>query len=89
MLHVIEPSGSVSAETLDYSTLKDALLNASVHIGSVDRYSPSTTVNTLNKLLDGGHLSAAEYIELLPEGVLVNRDRLLEKIQKKGVITNE
>ena len=89
MLHVMDQSGSVSAETLDYSLLKRALLNASVHIGSIDRYSPSTTVSTLNKLLDGGHLSAAEYIELLPDGVLVNRDRLLEKFQKKGVRTNE
>jgi hypothetical protein len=69
--------------------LKNTLLNASVHVGSIDRYSPAATVATLNKLLDSGHLSAAEYVELLPEGVLINRDKLLEKFQKKGVATNE
>jgi len=85
----MDKTGDVSAESLDYSLLKNALLSASVHIGSIDRYSPSTTVSALDKLLDGGHLSAEEYIELLPEGVLVNRDTLLEKIKKKGVATNE
>ena len=89
LLLVMSKNGDVSAETLDYALLKNALLHASVHIGSIDRYSPSTTVATLNKLLDGGHLTATEYIELLPEGVLVNRDSLLEKFQKKGVTTNE
>ena len=89
LLLVMSKNGDVSAETLDYALLKNALLHASVHIGSIDRYSPSTTVATLNKLLDGGHLTAAEYIELLPQGVLVNRDSLLEKVQKKGVTTNE
>ena len=89
LLLVMSKNGDVSAETLDYALLKNALLHASVHIGSIDRYSPSTTVATLNKLLDGGHLTAAEYIELLPQGVLVNRDSLLEKFQKKGVTTNE
>ena len=89
LLHVMDKTGDVSAESLDYSLLKNALLSASVHIGSIDRYSPSTTVSALDKLLDGGHLSAEEYIELLPEGVLVNRDTLLEKIKKKGVATNE
>lgn len=89
LLHVMDKSGNVSAEALDYKILKNALLNASVHVGSIDRYSPSATVATLNKLLDGGHISAAEYVELLPEGVLVNRDNLLEKFQKKGVVTDE
>ncbi|MBR5120030.1 MAG: hypothetical protein IKV02_03450 [Clostridia bacterium] len=89
LLQVINKNGEVSAETFDYSLLKNALLNASVHIGSIDRYSPAATVATLNKLLDDGHLTAAEYIELLPQGVLVNRDSLLEKFQKKGVTTDE
>ena len=89
LLPVLEKNGEVGAETLDYSLLKNALLSANVHVGSVDRYSPSATVTTLNKLLDSGHLTAAEYVELLPEGVLVNRDTLLEKFNKKGARTDE
>ena len=69
--------------------MKEALITANVHAGSLDRYSPSTTVATLNKLLEEGHLNAEEYVELLPEGVLINRDTLLEKMRKKGVRTDE
>ena len=89
MLPVLKKNGEVDVETLDYTLLKSALLSANVHVGSVDRYSPSATVTTLNKLLDSGHLTAAEYVELLPEGVLVNRDTLLEKFKKKGVRTDD
>ena len=89
LLPVLEKNGDVRAEALNYSILKGALLSATVHVGSTDRYSPSSTVTTLNKLLDSGHLTAAEYVELLPEGVLVNRETLLEKFKKKGVRTNE
>ncbi len=89
LLPVLEKNGDIGAEALDYGLLKDTLLIANVHVGSVDRYSPSTTVTTLNKLLDSGHLTPAEYVELLPEGVLINRDTLLEKFKKKGVRTDE
>lgn len=89
LLPVLEKNGDVGAESLDYKLLKNALLSANVHVATVDRYSPATTVTTLEKLLDSGHLTAAEYVELLPEGVLVNRETLLEKFKKKGACTNE
>lgn len=89
LLPILEKNGDVGAEAPDYSLLRGALLSASVHVGSIDRYSPSATVATLNKLLDSGHLSAKEYVELLPDGVLINRDKLLEKIQKKGARADE
>ena len=89
LLPVLEKNGQVGAESPNYALLRKALLGANVHVGSIDRYSPSTTVATLDKLLDSGHLSAKEYVELLPEGVLVNRDTILEKLKKKGVRTDE
>ncbi|MBQ4273875.1 MAG: hypothetical protein IJB94_02750 [Clostridia bacterium] len=89
MLSVMEKNGDVSADSLDYTLLKNALINATVYAGSLDRYSPASTVSTLNKLLDGGHLSVAEYVELLPSGMLTNREALLEKLKEKGVATDE
>ena len=89
LLPVLEKNGEVAAIAPDYTLLKEALITANVHAGSLDRYSPSTTVATLNKLLEEGHLNAEEYVELLPEGVLINRDTLLEKMRKKGVRTDE
>ena len=89
MLAVLEKNGDVSAQTFDYALLKNALISATAHAGSVDRYSPASTVSTLNKLLDSGHLSVVEYVELLPEGTLVNREALLAKIKEKGVLGDE
>ena len=89
MISVLEKNGEVGAQAFDYALLKNALINTSVHVGSLDRYSPASTVSTLNKLLDDGHLSVAEYIELLPMGMLVNREAILEKIKQKGVATDE
>ena len=89
MLAVLEQNGKIGAQTLDYELLKNAILSATVHAGKVDRYSPASTVSTLDKLLESGHLSVAEYVELLPSGVLVNREALLEKIKQKGVATDE
>ena len=89
MLSVLEKNGEVSAQAPDYALLKNALINATVHTGSVDRYSPASTVSTLNKLLDSGHLSVTEYVEMLPAGVLINREALLEKLKEKGAATDE
>ncbi len=89
MLSVLEKNGDVTAQTFDYALLKNALISATAHAGSVDRYSPASTVSTLNKLLDSGHLSVVEYVELLPEGTLVNREALLAKIKEKGVLGDE
>lgn len=89
LLTVLDENGDTGAESFDYTLFKDALLRASVHTGSIDRYSPASTVTTLGKLLDGGHISPADYIELLPAGVLTNRETILEKIKQKGALTNE
>ena len=89
MLAVLEHNGEVGAQTIDYALLKNALINTTVHTGSVNRYSPASTVSTLDKLLDGGHIDAAEYVELLPMGVLIDRDALLQKIKQKGAATDE
>ena len=89
MLAVLEKNGDVTAQSIDYALLKNALISATAYAGNIDRYSPISTVTTLNKLLDSGHLSVSEYVELLPSGVLINREALLEKIKQKGVSSDE
>ena len=89
LLPVLDSDNEVRAESTDYTLLKNALLRASVHVGNIDRYTPSATVATLDKLLDNGYLRAEEYVELLPEGVLVNRKSVLEKLKEKGAAPNE
>lgn len=85
----IEDSDGIRAARADYRRLKQELLRASVEIGTSTAYTPASTVTLLDKLLDGGHLSIREYLELLPPGCISNRERLLQTIQMKGDRTNE
>ncbi len=79
----------VRAGRADYPLLKKELLHACVEVGTVSHYTPATTVTLLDKLLDKGYLSVREYLELLPSGCVSERERLLQKIQLKGIIENE
>jgi hypothetical protein len=37
----------------------------------------------LDKLLDGGHITPAEYIRRLPAGLLMDRQALIEDIEQR------
>ncbi len=73
----------ITAVSPDYRLLRDELLRATAEVNQTDTYTPSATVTLLDKLLASGHLSAAQYVELLPEGAVGDRSALLEKIQQK------
>ncbi|MBQ7347181.1 MAG: hypothetical protein IJW55_04430 [Clostridia bacterium] len=79
----------IAAMCPDYRLLRDELLRATAEVSHIDAYTPAATVTLLDKLLDGGHLTPAQYVELLPEGTLDDRAALLEKMQKKGDVRNE
>ena len=74
----------LAARSADYALLRQELLCAAVEIGHTGRYSPSTTVSTLNKLLEEGHLTTEQYLKFRPCGVLSNRDSILQEITMKG-----
>lgn len=79
----------INAECPDYELLRQELLRANATVASVGNYTPASTVTLLDKLLDGGHISAEQYAELLPEGTLNNREALQKAIQKKGKLKDE
>ncbi len=87
-LMVENDEGKLCAETMDYALLKNELLHATATAGHIERYTSGTTVSILDKLLEHGHLNVAQYIELLPNGTLENRETLLKKISEKGATTN-
>ncbi len=64
----------------DFSRLKDTLLSAKVEVAQVDRFDTVTLVELLSKLLEGGHITFAQYLSRLPEGVLPGRQALLEEL---------
>ncbi|MBP3369285.1 MAG: hypothetical protein J6L85_00905 [Clostridia bacterium] len=73
--------GEIKAEKVEFSVLKNDILCAEAEISEMTRYSASGVQNLLDKLLDGGYISASEYVRRLPFGALIDRDGLLEQIK--------
>ena len=71
----------MQVESIDLSLLQSGMLHARVEVGNLTQYSASGTQNTLEKLLEGGHITLRQYLEQLPEGILPMRDKLLGEIQ--------
>ncbi len=76
----IATSQGVRAETIPYALFQTQLLHASVEVEDVGNLSPSATVTVLDKLLTLGALTPKEYLILLPEGVLSNRESILRRL---------
>ena len=72
------------AKTVDFKKLRASLIRAKVEIGEANSYSASTALSILDKLLDGGHISAKQYIEHLPEGFVLDREILAEGETEDG-----
>lgn len=73
-------SDRTSAE-LDLTSVSIDDISAKVQIGSSRRYSSSLMMSTLNLLLEQGHISFEQYIEMLPDGVIEGKELLLRKVR--------
>jgi hypothetical protein len=69
-----------SAYTMDLSLLKNLLPSAKVDIAEISRYSSSSTQNLLDKLLEKGHITPAEYLKRIPAGLIPDKDELIEAV---------
>ena len=67
------------AGKIDFDALRGSLIRARVEVGEATTYSASTALSILDKLLDGGYISAQEYVEHLPEGFVIDREMLVKK----------
>ncbi len=75
------------AEPLDCRLLREELIGTRVDVGSATRYSKASALASLNALLDGGHITLAQYLARVPDGVIPMRDQLLSDIneEKEGI----
>ena len=83
---------SPSLASVDFPLLSSSLIRATVELGAISTYSESGVVSILDKLLDGGHITAKQYVEQLPPGSLPNREVLIEMLsdqRKKEECTDE
>ncbi len=90
LLPYTEEGEEKSGRLPDVKAFKNSLIEAKIDIGTGTRYSQVVSVNTLDKLLSGGYITAEQYIKRLPEGVIPRSDELIEQIeQMKGNVENE
>ncbi len=78
MIPYLDETG-VSSGRADMESLHRAMLEAHVEVGDPAGVSVAANQAVLDKLLDGGFITATEYLERLPEGVVPMREALVEK----------
>ena len=69
--------------------LKKDILCAEAEVAELSRFSASSVQNMLDKLLDGGYISPVDYVKRLPFGSIIDRESLLEEINKKTGTSSE
>ena len=80
-------NGEIKAEKIEFSVLKNDVLCAEAQISEMTRYSATGVQNMLDKLLDGGYITASEYVKRLPFGALSERDDIIQQIVEREVKT--
>lgn len=80
---------ATSVAAADFSILSKELIRAKVDIGTVSHYSDAGTQAVLDKLLEGGHITAIQYLEQLPGGAFGGRYALVEELRRELDKKNE
>lgn len=74
---------------LKLSSVKTEAVGVYVDGGASKRFSQSLLLTTLNSLLSAGHISFAEYLERLPDGILTEKEKLLDRARRDDARENE
>jgi len=82
LLPYMEQEG-VRAGLVDFERMRQGILRACVEVAEIARYSAVGAQNMLDKLLDGGHITAEDYVRRLPAGLVSDRDALLRHIRAR------
>ncbi len=78
--------GELFAEQAELSRLHDAFIRTHVEVGSIGEFSLSTTQGMLDRLLEGGYIGAADYLELLPAGLTLDREELIRRAREREAV---
>lgn len=69
----------IGTVSLNLAALPADSVSVYVDSGASRRFSQSMLLSTLQSLLAAGHITFAEYLERLPEGILTDKDKLLAR----------
>lgn len=74
----IERDGQTMIVPLETDVLKDIKLKLKIDVGPKNMWSEAAEVQTLDNLLSQQLINFIEYLELMPDGVIPGKDKLLE-----------
>ncbi len=63
---------------------RDALFECRIDVGPSAYWSEIACLNTLDNLLNGGHINIIQYLERLPENLLASKEQLIEEIRENN-----
>lgn len=87
-------TGAYEEDYADLSLIKPQILRCRVSVSDRSKFGSSVTMAVLDRLLELGAISPAEYIKRLPDGVISDREGLIEnalllELQKAGKQTGK
>lgn len=73
-----------SYEPFSLSAYGERIFNCRVDVGASSYWSEISALNTLDKLLQLGHITTEQYLQRIPDGLIPDRERLIEEIRAAG-----
>ncbi len=73
--------GKEKYESFDLSKYSDCLFNCRIDVGASSYWSEISSLNTLDSLLQLGRISTVQYLERLPEGLITEKEKLIEELR--------
>lgn len=78
----LTPEGKLLTE-FDFSTLKDLPMQLKLDVGASAYWSEIASTQTLDNLLQQGHIDVTEYLERIPDGYITDRQGLIKAINER------
>ncbi len=82
-------NGEAISAYADLDALKDTMIHAHVEISDPERFSVAYNQVILDRLLDSGHITFKEYLERLPQGILLDREALIARLEEKEIMKED
>ena len=71
------------AKNVCFDLIRTRVLRANVDVIDTSKYSAASVLSMLDKLLDGGYISAQEYLERIPNGYISQKEELISSIRER------
>lgn len=84
LLPGISQTGESKSEYVDFSLFEKDSVISRIDVIDTSTYSSSITLSILDKLLEGGHISAAQYLKRIPSEYIENYTELIEEEKDNG-----